>query len=124
MFHRNRNVGWRSTECESCTRQWLEQRVELHTTATWQLGLKRASSSSLFHSACCPTSVMLLHTIPLVPFQLPTPFQPRFANSLNWWFLRKGGRKGRAPSLSFLEIKASQSFQLFFSIISNSLFLS
>lgn len=89
-------------ECESCTRQRVEQRVELHT-ATWQLGLKRASSSSLFHSACCPTSVMLLHlpAIPLMPFELPTPFEPRFrkreAKFVEFVILARG--EGRAPSL-------------------------
>lgn len=91
-------------ECESCTRQRLEQRVELHT-ATWQLGLKRASSSSLFHSACCPTSVMLLDlpAIPLMPFELPTPFEPRFrkreAKFVEFVILARGG-KGELP-LSF-----------------------
>lgn len=85
-------------ECESCTRQRLEQRVELHT-ATWQLGLKRASSSSLFHSACCPTSVMLLHlpAIPLMPFELPTPFEPRFrkreAKFVEFVILARGERE-------------------------------
>lgn len=131
FFHRG---TWSADEeCESCTRQRLEQRVQLHT-ATWQLGLKRASSRPLFQSACCPTSVMLLDlpTIPLMPFELPTPFEPRFRaawNEIRWIRSSSGkrGEEGESSRFSF-ESKFSMDqdtiydFFLNFELLFNNLF--
>lgn len=112
FFHRG---TWSADEeCESCTRQRLEQRVQLHT-ATWQLGLKRASSRPLFQSACCPTSVMLLDlpTIPLMPFELSTPFEPRFRAAWNEirWIRSSSGKRGGGGKGRALVSLSNQSFR-------------
>lgn len=93
-------------ECESRTHQRTYRTKG--PIATWQLGLKRASSRSLSHSACCPTSVMARFAclrFHLCPLNSPPSFELSKRNSLE--LLRKGRKKGG----KFLPLFGNQSFR-------------
>lgn len=86
--------------------------------ATWQLGLKRASS--LFHSACCPTSVICLDSPPYDSTYALSTSPPSFElskrNSRESSWETEGKKEGNFSLPSGIKVFDQDSWFLLFNI--------